>query len=608
MIKKLIWFIYLLITITVIISCKKDIIDVYIEVLPNSGPIFEQDTIQVRYTVHGANADSVSLFVNSTLIESQSMQNGIFFCKIDTAGYFTFNVRAYKSGQLTESKPVSINISELKYPELRYQISRIDDEPTYFIGEQLKITVLPRWEYMDINDFKKVTLYYEDKALGTKTSPPFIFVTPIIEITENNLVIELTDENNRIHKIPYLLSVAYNTPPEIEILDYNNLGTILSTSLLTIRYSGNDNVNVEYIELYINQQYHSTHIINSSYFHSKEIEIDSLQAGDYEIHCIAYDDRNEYTISNTYKAKISKTIILDYEIVDTEYTDDNSLVYAVSEYKLLIINPVEEIVSQYLDLPFLRATSLDYEPINKRLYIGFDGGEIIYWDNSTESFITIAEAAFPSIEDIEVEHSTNMAAVICNEKIYAFNITTKTKKMGNIDLEEKSTLTLNRNNNRIVVGGTPSVSSNRFDKFALYTDSLYHEASSSFGGYTKKIIMNPIRDEFLRIKNGSIGVSYPFLYDLNIFGAVLGSYQISSAQTASFSADGSLLYAGTDLYDYIYVFDSEDFSVLSEYYIPLPGHNRVNHIIPTTDNSRIVLTTNDVFYDYYKLIFLRLSD
>lgn len=598
------WFITIVvISLLASVSCKKSLIAVYMKLDTEEYNTFEQDIIPIVYTVHGAFPDSSSLFVNSQFIESLPGQENVFMYSPDSTGEFTFKVTSYLGADLEDSEPVTINIRQLNSPELAYIVKRVDGEQTYFVGEELSINIRPKWSHTSIDNFSKISLNLNGEFLGTKTSPPFTFNTPVINNSENILMVELTDIENKIHKIEHELIVPVNQPPEISITQYNSSGITHSVNNTFINYECKDNVLVTHLDFYVDDIFHSTLEVNRSFYFDR-YDMGFIEPGNHNIYCIAYDDRLDTTRSSDYSLSVLKTYIISDEIVDAVGTNDNQLAYMVSHNKLYVINPQEELLSDSIDLPKQMATAIDYMQDNQRLYIGFEGGEIVYWDSNAEIFSDVTLSAFQTITDMEVDYSSNMAVVVSGNDLYGFNLDTKAKTDGDVELEDNSSISL-ANNGVFVVGGTPGVSSNRFHRFSLFSDSLYHSASKSFGAYTEKIIISPNGDNFVLVKNPGVYTTRLVLYDINSFGNPIGEFEVFQPQTAALNSDGSMLYAGNNWDDEIIAFNTQNQEITETYEIPISSYNKTNHIVVSNDQSKLVLAYTDTFYDDYKIVFLR---
>jgi len=598
-------FVFLIIPFIVFYSCKKEeLIAVYIDIDDYPLSYTQQDTIFVKYVVQGTNPDSVCLYENSTLITTQYNVEGLLQLVTSNFGDNTIKAIAYKNGSSKESNLLTIYIHELIPPDLTYIITRNDGEQSYFVGEQLSIDIRPRWSHTSIDDFKKVKLLLNGEIIGVKTSPPFTFETSTIQNSENTLQVELTDEYNRVHLIEHNLEVPVNTPPEIDIgvwyhPDYE-IAYYMTVDSIVLSYAGEDNVNVEYIDFYIDNQYHSTDSINSDRFISELFTIDSLSTGQHTVTCIAVDDRNESTTADPLPIFVYKAYEIDEEIIETKTSEDNAVVYAISQTKLMIINPVEEVITSTVNLPFSEPTSIDYVPESSILYIGFKGGEIASWNNSG-NFTTITNSTFNNVDDIELDYGLNTAVIISENNLVILNINTLSYFTQELDLVDGSCLSFDENTKRIVVGGKPHSTGNRFYSCILHSDSIQiidYKRFSDFA-YRTEIHSNG-NDLIIYSKSSSQGM---YKYDIVDFGEQTGVFSMHNPESGALSFDGTRFYSGNNMGKRLFVFDYDNCDIIGDHYIPLHDYEYINNIIPSADMSKVVLTTNTTFYGDVRIVF-----
>lgn len=603
-------FITLLAAFILFNSCNKEKeteVAVTIDIEIDSYNFTVQDTITIEYAVHGNSPDSVCLYENSILVDIQYDIEGIFNFIANNSGAITIKANYYKDGSIVESNSVLININKLKSPELSFKITRIDGEESYFIGEQLLIDIYPRWPINDINDFKKITLFINGDEIGTKTSPPFTFETYPIQYKGNILHAELTDNENRVHLIPHELSVTVNTPPEIDIgISYHmylEVGIFITGDQIILNYEGNDNVLVEYIDFYVDDQYHSTDSIKSDWFFSETFKLDSLSVGEHNITCVAVDDRNESTTAEPLPIIITQAYKLEEEVMETEVTENNNIIYAISKSKLLVIDPVNEIITNIVELPFPDATSIDYTSENSTLYIAFKDGQIITWNNNSGSFTTISNSVLNNIDDIEIDYSTNTAITISNNNLIALNLSTSVYILKELYLFDGSCLSFDENTKQIIVGGKPLTSGNMFYSCLLHHDSIQIIDYKQLSGFTYRTDIHPNGVDLIAYsKHSNTGL---YKYDIADFGNQIGVFSMRNPKSGIISNDGTKFYSGNNLEGEVFVFDYSTCDQIGTYQIPLHDYEYINNIIPVRDMTKLVLTTYTINYSDVRLVFYR---
>jgi len=577
--------------------------EIQLIILQDYVSIFERDTLIVNYQISGVGIDSVCMIINSDIVECQLTPLKQFHFIPDSSGTYFLKLNAYHdSNMFVESDSVQINVMRLKAPKLKYIIKRNDELDSYFVGEQLDITV--RDFYDNTVTYKQLKFFLNGNHIGTKVEKPYSFETPIITNSENSMLIELTDWDNRVHYISQPLNVPINAPPELNFNYYFQHDFFLTEDSVVFQLTGKDEINTEYVDFYVDDQYVLTDSVNTNWFINRKYNFGLFAPGIHTVYCIAYDDRGISSTSTVFETAVYQSYRLDDKIIDTEFTEDENLVFAISNSKLLNINPVSQEIVRIVDLPYSNAITIDFVNETQRLYIGFENGQLVYWDNISESFSTITTTVFSSINDLEIDYSKNKAILIADQMVSTINLSTNDIVQASVSVNQKSTLVYDRSNNTVIAGGRPDVDQNHFYKLKLENESLLYQGTMSARVHSKKILLNPIRPEFLTQRQPGGYTPSITLFDIEGFGGILGEYDINNGSSASFSIDGELLFVGeSDVDEYLCVFNTQNFSHFNLYNIPLKTYDYVSHIIPTHDNTKVIIITENVFQNKVKLFF-----
>lgn len=599
-----------LFVLVLIFSCKKEINNVHISIIQLDTTINVRDTLNVRYNVSGENIDSVCLLVDSEIYATQiSHESNILFIP-DNSGTYSMKVVAYhRSGLSKKSGTIIVKVNKLSSPEIWFSIKRIDGLNSYFVGEELLVTVKKKTGTWFAGTFKEITFYLNGENLGTVSSEPFTFETSTILSSENMVSVEITDNNHHLYIIESTIKVPVNEPPEIELMvwlhpDYTT-GYYSSTDSIVLDIKGSDDVKVEYVDYYLDNQYVSTDTVNSYWFFGRWFTIDYLSPGTHDVYCVAYDDRNDSTISNHIELVVSKSIDIDSEIVDTEYTENEEHVFAISASKLIIINPENEEITEIVNLPFSDAVTIDYSEESQKLYIGFRDGQLVNFNSNSGDFNTLTTTMFSDIGDLQVDESIETLLLISDQKVVALNLSTFDTIQASVNLEQGASLAYNRTDNTIIAGGKPDSYTNYFYKLFLVDGSILFDSRKSLGGYAKKILLNQGRQEFVIQRHNSAHYNGYKVYDEVNFGEEIGGFEIQKGNISSFSVDGNKFYANESWNKELSVFDAQNFSQLGLFPIPLKVYDAVVHIIPVVDNSKAVLITRNSSSGDIRIIFLR---
>jgi hypothetical protein len=614
--KNLIFVIALCIFLAVISTCKKDnSYRHFIKILNDSinlSIIYVRDTLKIDYDVDEDDLKSIYLVVDDSINNVQTTPLYYFnFIPGSTGTYKVKLIANYFTRSTVESEMIWIFVNPLNL-QLRLKCNRIDGNKYYFVGEEISIEVQPKYDWMIIDNLKKIQLFLNGYDLGIKTSPPFVFETPEIQSSDNLVYIELIDSANHFHQINMELYVPENTPPEIELsFKHSNVimsGYYYSTDDVILSIEGSDNVYVDYVDFYFENQYVATDSVKSDFFFGREQNLGALEAGIYQMYCIAYDDRGVPTTSETIECLVYTAFDINDDIVDIETTPDPSLVYLISSTNLYRLDPISENIIEIINLPGSNANTVDYVNEQQKLFIGFDDGQLTAWDEVQHQLIPYPTSGIDNIKDIEIDNELNKAILISNYQVIQLNLSDGSFTAGSVALYDGSTLIYNSTTKNIIAGGRPGASIGNVYKLKLENDSLITINSASIGGYAAKLIQHPNKNQFLiQIFHTVYCLGYS-LYSGDEFGQFLGQYETYQPQCATFSTIGNQIFLGNNWDSEIVVFNTDSYSELKTKYIPLGSYNDINHMTTNANDSKLILTTHNVFYDDVKVIFVRLDE
>jgi len=178
--------------------------------------MYQRDTLIIEYSVNGNGLDSVCLFIDDKIWDTQIFPKKQFNFIPVGEGSLAIQLKLgayFKSGLMKFSDVYSVNISNLITPPLYFSVTRFDDLPIFFVGEKLKITIS---SYPGaFSEFSQMKVFMNNDSLGIKTLPPFIFFSNEILFSKNTINVELKDRQNRIHHVKYDIDIPVNTPPTV---------------------------------------------------------------------------------------------------------------------------------------------------------------------------------------------------------------------------------------------------------------------------------------------------------------------------------------------------------------------------------------------------------
>lgn len=130
-----------------ILSCREqeeEIISPILSIIdPTRGNTFHPlDTIRCSYECHNEFYDSVCVFLNDSLFLTNSAPEDRFHFIPDTTGNYEMVIRVFLNADLVDaSDTLYIRVYDLINPKLNFEITRINGDRHYFIGEKLQISV-----------------------------------------------------------------------------------------------------------------------------------------------------------------------------------------------------------------------------------------------------------------------------------------------------------------------------------------------------------------------------------------------------------------------------------------------------------------------------------
>ncbi|MDD2632656.1 MAG: hypothetical protein PHH42_09325 [Bacteroidales bacterium] len=583
---------------------------IVMEDLPFNQTYFAGDTIEIKYTVTVADIDSVCLFINGRLTQTQFIPKNMFSVAFDSAGGYEIDLKAFFSNNYTASSSTHhVMIFNLANPEISLYCTRIDGDPNYFVGEKLEITIKRRWDYVNMELFKEATMFLNDVELEKMSDLPFRFITDTIKTTINDVTIKLTDTLNYKYTINKVLEVPINTPPEIDFgfRYYYNIwpGYYYSIDPLIFSTSGKDNVEVSHLNYYIDDSFIGSDTLKDDYFLDFEKEVDPIGIGKHSCYCVAYDDRGDSTVSERLDFVIYKAYSFTEEFIDIGLFKNRDITYAISTSRLYRIDNVNEIVDSEYTLPFSNPIGLYMCEASKLLYVGFANGTIVHFNDDSRTFVTVVQQAVSGLSDFEIDNGLSLAIVIANSKLQLIDLNSNEVHDSGVTLESGSSLAINIANKIIIAGGNPGISRSDIFKLSYTSNSVEILKKENLGGYAEKILLDPMDLKFIVLPYTWVYNEGYYTYDITDFSN-LGKYSRNNLHRGCYGNLKPQFFAGDDYNKQICVFNKSDYMLADEYYIPTKSYMDFNKIISSADDSKLIISTAHVFEDKMTLIFLRL--
>jgi len=561
----------------------------------------------IPYTAHGDKIDSICLIVDGVIHNTQYQpeKSIVLMGEPNTRPVLAIAVY-HHSGLITYSERVQISVSSYYKPDVSIDITNINNDDEYFIGEQLLFKFSSHTYGFDINDCQQMNLKINGQDLGTLTARPFRFQSHVITTKVNKIELEIKDVLGVIHNYEETIEVPINPPTELEFrLSSNNGATSLSFNDAPVRLhvDAHENTKIDHIDYYLDQELAQVVNVNSSYYYN-DSNIDTLSVGRHELYCIITDDRGNTVQSETFLINMNKVINIDFDdkFIDTKTTNSESIIYALSKSKLFIINPVLEEISNTLILPYPNAISFDYVEEQQMLFIAFESGQIVVWDETLSSFTDVCTSIFSNIRDIEIDYVHQKAFLISNAKLYSYDLTSGDTVCSTIPLEENSCLAFNKMDDNIIVGGNTLSTGNKFYKMKFESGSFIRMTQKRFGRFVDEIYINPNSNELIFRSGRNSGT----VWDIDDFGNDNVYFEITYPSSVAYNYDYSEIVLGEDTDNKLHFFDARTYQELYEFKLPYITYESTTFLIPAHDPKKWVIFINIGMHSEAKIAFLNL--
>ncbi len=560
------------------------------------------DTIICSYDYVGNSIDSlfmVSTFAIYKILNPEETGN-VRYIASNTSFDEVYFVAFPNNDSICISDTLNIRIYNKKYPKIILDCQSKNHEGPYYLGDELQLQVNKEYSNQSFEPFINSKLYFNNQYLGNCENPPYLFETPAANLPDNHIEFTLIDTAQRGYEFEFELSLVENPLPEISVgFKYRHnikAGYYTSSDIVTLCAEGSDDYLVDSIEYYIDDILIESRSIKDQYFFSEELRIGTMQAGMHSCYCIAYDNRGAFAKSESKDIVVYQSFAVPDKIVDLVKTDNDKLLYAITENTLIQIRTDLDSVSS-VDLPYSGATSLFYDSKTQSLYTSFSDGKLVSYHQATQTFSTELNSELDNIQDFIVDGTTGVA--ISNQKVTLFNVDTKEVVESDIETEKYSKIVLDAANQVVYAGGTSGVSRSMVYKIAYTNNSLNVVAAEDIGGYSTKLTLSPSQNYLMVVRANA----YSFteydnnsLTEANVYS--FGGY----SYTGSYNTSGDLFYAA-DMDGGLQYFDTSDKILKGNIYVPLLTYEDVTHLEPSQDDSCFIMAIENRSSDItYKII------
>ncbi|TVQ14514.1 MAG: hypothetical protein EA361_07680 [Bacteroidetes bacterium] len=561
------------------ISCEKELeekYDVFILTLHSEtyNPIQVGRTLEIAYELSNTNIDSLSLLVDNQIVAFSSDTIGSFFYSFDCAGTYFLQVDIYRNNKVVASSYVyEVLATNNLISNFLVRFLRYDSNPQVFVGESLKLLIRSR---MDMYDelLTKATVYFNGDSLDTfTTAPPWSLITPETSSVGNLVEIEITDTLACTYRIKFPIEVPENTPPEITLSIFPKY--FLSEDYYypwhtpQLSLEGRDNTMVSHADFYINGSYFGTKEIDEKIFYSEIYDVEGLSAGIHDVYCIAYDDRGLSTVSNQVTLVVYEGCEQEENIVEVARASGNK-VYAISSGKLMLIDYNHLCNIAFFELPDNTATSMAYAREAGKIFIGFENGDIVRFEEASGQFYPVfSDPSIVNIQDMDVDYESSKLLFVSASHLHMYNLMNETLATVSPPVFQGSKLIINKDSKFLITGG--KLNSSGFNLYRYYyghnglvpTDDNVFFAQT----YFKRLSKRPGYNQFVTsARYGSHAYGFFDYEHTGTFRPGLNDSGMGYSVSGVYSADGSNFYISKGFY--IYECDANTYELTRRFDVP----------------------------------------
>ncbi len=262
---------YFLLFAIILSGCTKELNEVTISTQTNSRISTKENAlIHIDYQTSGKNIDSICLFVDGMLYQCHKEAEGDFGFRITERGEHSALLRVYyMGGAFKSTESILIYCNPYTLPMLDFNITNINAQEDYFVGEKLLIEPYSNSGFFDFNDCKQVSLFLNGDSLSTDFEAPFIFETNVIANKHYNVRVDYIDKDDTYVSLEKEIEVPINPQTELEfrfMYNWENHGNYFSDKAVELKINAGENTSIDRLEIFIEDALVHTIPVNQSYY------------------------------------------------------------------------------------------------------------------------------------------------------------------------------------------------------------------------------------------------------------------------------------------------------------------------------------------------------
>jgi len=488
----------------------------------------------------------------------------------------------------------------------------------------VSLTIMPDNNYLLVGDtvvftinavssegtIKNSFLYIDDSIITQSPTLPFSFIWKYIPEGSHKVYAAAIDDKKHEGMSQVVnFGVSQNRAPTITISLDNHSSTdpYLPGDYIGISCDANDPENrMAKVEYYFNNVLFQT-VTGPQFF---DCSFNKVPGGHYQIIAKAYDQQGATAVSNALNIIVSPGVFRNGVISDMTYSEDDHVVFAADKTnkRLLILDPVNGIISDSLDLPYPNPVAITYSIQDKLLYIVYEfDGVVSTYNKQTHQLSELDYSATEKGKDVAVDPLHRRIYVLTqSKKLEMINPDNGTVIQQGLSAESES-IAIDPQNRLLYSGGDYNA---RIYKYSVANDVLQQLQYVEAGANAHTININPAGTIVVLPcggGNGNGGGYKLFAYDATNLDNIKGKWDIGTYPSfAVFSQDNQRLFGLNGLDEEVYIESTSTYSTLSHLRFPNADDS---HSIITPNYSGSVLigfSYNSYYNERYVIYFISL--
>jgi hypothetical protein len=598
------WLIVCVTAIAVLAGCKK------INKAPSCSLItpiqqvemLKEDSVKVLVsaTDPDGHIQDVKFYIDNKLVYTDYSEPYEFWLKDLLFGNRELRVIAFDNEDAASS-PTTLYIRVIPNNKVSVSLTSMPSTEYLLVGDTVMFTVnAVSSEGTIINS----QLYIDDTVILESSTLPYSYIWKYIPEGDHKVyATAIDDKKHEGQAQPVNYYVSQNRAPTITIsLEY------ITTPYMPGDYIGincdahdpdNRMVKVEY---YFNNVLVQT-VTGSDYF---DWGTNSVPGGTYQIFAKAYDAQGATAVSNTLTVVVSPGIFCNAVITDMTYSEDDHVVFAADKTKdrLLLIDPVNHIISDSIGLPYASPIAITYSMQDKLLYIVYEfSGVVSVFNKQTNQLSEMTYSTVQKGRDVAIDPIHRRLYILTQaKKLVILNPDNGTVIQPALDIDYADGIALDAQNRYLYSGGDYNA---RIYKYLVTNDALQEIQFVTAGATAHRININPAGTTVVLPcggGNGNDGYKL-YAYDAADLENVKGQWDIGIYPSfAVFSQDNQRLFGLNGSGDEVYIESTSSYSTIS--HLRFPNANDRNSII-TPNYSGTVLScfSYDSYYNQRYVIY-----